>query len=209
MNLLEHPYALLGPLVLVEGPAATVTAGSLVGAGLARFWPVLAIVVLADLAGDTVLYLLGRFSHHPRAAALLRRLGLSDARRARFTTSVTRSLPRLVLTAKVADFLAIPAYVSAGVARIPYQRFVAWVAAGAAARAAVLIGAGALIGSRFHGNVLLLTTVVAVAALILQVGFQRLLKQRKGEPCASSSVPRPTLRTSTALPTSPSVSPTR
>jgi len=41
----DHPYALLGPLVLAEGPAATVLAGSLVGAGLAAFWPILLIVV--------------------------------------------------------------------------------------------------------------------------------------------------------------------
>ncbi|MFI5839372.1 DedA family protein [Catenuloplanes sp. NPDC051500] len=209
MNLFEHPYALLGPLVLVEGPAATVTAGSLVGAGLARFWPVWLIVVLADLAGDSVLYLLGRFSHQRRAAVLLTRMGLTDERRARFTAAVTRSLPRLVLTAKVADFLAIPAYVAAGVARVPYQRFAAWVAAGAAVRGAVLLGLGALIGSRFHGNVLLLTSCVAVAALLLQFGFQRLFKKREGRPCASSSVPRPTPRTSTALPILLSDSPTR
>jgi membrane protein DedA with SNARE-associated domain len=209
MNLLDHPYALLGPLVFVEGPAATVTAGSLVGAGLARFWPAWAIVVLADLAGDSLLYLLGRFSHERRAAALLTRLGLTDARRARFTAAVTRSLPRLVLTAKVADFLAIPAYVSAGVARVPYQRFAAWVAAGAAVRGAVLLGLGALIGSHLHGNVLLLTGAVAVAALLLQLGFQRLLKKREGRPCASSSAPRPTPRTSTAPPISLSGSPVR
>lgn len=186
MNLLEHPYALLGPLVLVEGPAATVTAGSLVGAGLALFWPAWAIVVLADLAGDSLLYLIGRSAHHPRSARLLTRLGLTDRRRSRFTAAVRQSLPRLVLTAKVADFLAIPAYVSAGVARVPFARFAAWVTAGAAVRGAALLGVGALVGSRFHGNILLLTGAVAATAVLLHLAFQHFLKRRTApvNPCA-------------------------
>jgi hypothetical protein len=34
-TVVDHPYTLLGPLVVAEGPAATVLAGSLVGAGIA------------------------------------------------------------------------------------------------------------------------------------------------------------------------------
>src|SRR5918997_533893 len=83
--LADHPYALLGPLVLAEGPAATVLAGSLVGAGLAAFWPILLIVVVADVTADSVLYLLGRFGNGPRMTRLLRRLGLTDRRRLRLT----------------------------------------------------------------------------------------------------------------------------
>ncbi|MDR7276205.1 DedA family protein [Catenuloplanes atrovinosus] len=175
-----NPYTWLGPLVLIEGPAATVSAGSLVGAGVARFLPVWVIVVLADVAGDSLLYLAGRSSRHPRVAALLARIGVTSRRAAGFT----RDLPRLVITAKVLDVLAVPAFVAAGIARIPYQRFAAWVTAGAAVRAAVLIGAGALLGSRLTGllelpgGFLLLAAVVAGPALLLNLLVKRLTRKR-------------------------------
>lgn len=205
------PYTWLGPLVLVEGPAATVGAGSLVGAGVARFWPVWVIVVLADVLGDSLLYLAGRWSRRPWVAALLARAGLTSRRVAGFS----RSLPRLVLTAKLIDVLAVPAFLAAGIARIPYRRFAAWVTAGAAVRAAVLIGAGALLGTRLTGllalpgGFLLLTAVVAGPVLLLNLLVRRLTTPKEKIPCASSSEPTPTPRTSTAPPTSPSVSPRR
>ena len=53
-TLLEaHPYLLLFPLVLLEGPIATVAAGLLVATGIMS-WPVAyAVAVTADLAGAT------------------------------------------------------------------------------------------------------------------------------------------------------------
>jgi membrane protein DedA with SNARE-associated domain len=142
----DHPYTLLGPLVLAEGPAATVLAGSLVGAGLAAFWPILLIVVVADVTADSVLYLLGRFGTRPRIARLLRRLGMTEKRRVRLTGAVQDNLPKVVAGAKAIDLAAIPAYVAAGLARIPYRRFVAWVSAASVIRAGVLIGLGVIFG---------------------------------------------------------------
>jgi membrane protein DedA with SNARE-associated domain len=143
---IDHPYTLLGPLVLAEGPAATVLAGSLVGAGLAAFWPILLIVVVADVTADSALYLLGRFSGRPRIARLLRRLGLTEKRRLRLTTAVVDNLPKVVAGAKAIDLAAIPAYLSAGIARVPYRRFVGWVTLASAIRAGILIGLGVIFG---------------------------------------------------------------
>ena len=176
---IDHPYALLGPLVLAEGPAATVLAGSLVGAGLAAFWPILLIVVLADVTADSALYLLGRFGSRRGGARLLRRLGLTDARRLRLTTAVTRNLPRVVIGAKAVDLAAVPAFLTAGLVRIPYRRFVSWVAAASAVRAAVLLGLGVLFGREAAelldspGTAIALTVGLAVT-----VGLAHLLVRR-------------------------------
>jgi membrane protein DedA with SNARE-associated domain len=175
----DHPYALLGPLVLAEGPAATVLAGSLVGAGLAAFWPILLIVVAADVTADSVLYLLGRFGTRPGMARLLRRLGLTDTRRLRLTTAVTRNLPRVVAGAKAVDIAAVPAFLAAGLARVPYRRFVSWIAAASAIRAAVLLGAGVLFG-RSAADLLdsPATAIALTVALALAVGLGHLLVRR-------------------------------
>ena len=190
---LEHPYLVLGPLVLVEGPAATIAAGTLVGAGLAVFWPIWAIVVLAEVVGDSLLFLLGRWARRPWAARLLRKL--------RVDRLAAMPLPRLVITAKLVDVVALPAFVSAGLARIPYRRFVAWVGATAAVRGLVLLGLGALLGSRLTGllerpgGIFLLTAVVAVPVALVHLAVRRWSKGKIA--CASSSEPTPTRPTST------------
>jgi membrane protein DedA with SNARE-associated domain len=164
----DHPYALLGPLVLVEGPAATVLGGSLVGAGLALFWPILAIVIGADVLADSALYLLGRLGNRPRPARLLRRLGLREHRRARLTAALHGNLPRTVASAKLVDIAAVPAFLAAGLARIPYRRFVGWVAATSAVRAVVLLGLGVLFGRQAAG---LLHTPGAALGLAVLLGL--------------------------------------
>jgi membrane protein DedA with SNARE-associated domain len=176
---IEHPYLLLGPLVLAEGPAATVLAGSLVGAGLAAFWPILLIVVGADVLADSLLFTLGRFGNRPVVARLLRRLGLTGERRVRLTVAVARNLPKVVIGAKAVDIAAVPAYLAAGLAGIPYRRFVSWIAAASAVRAGVLVGVGILFGRTAAGLLdspvtgLLLTVVLA-----LTVGAGHLLVRR-------------------------------
>jgi membrane protein DedA with SNARE-associated domain len=179
------PYTWLGPLVLVEGPAATMAAGALVGTGAARFWPVWVIVVLADVLGDSLLYLAGRTARHPWVAWVASRAGLTPRRAA----GLTGSVPRLVLTAKLVDVLAVPAFLAAGVARVPFRRFAAWVTAGAAARAAVLVGAGALLGGRLAGllalpgGFLLLTAASAVPVVLVRLVVKH--HTREKNPCAS------------------------
>ncbi|MBU2664898.1 VTT domain-containing protein [Actinoplanes bogorensis] len=192
---LEHPYLVLGPLVLLEGPAATITAGTLVGAGLAVFWPIWLIVVLAEVVGDSLLYLLGRSARRPWVARLLRKVKLDRL--------AAIPLPRLVITAKLVDVVALPAFIWAGLNRIPYRRFAAWVGATAAVRGTVLIGLGALLGSRLTGlldrpgGIFLLTAAVAVPVALVHLVIRRIHTRRAQQSCESSSVPTPTPPTST------------
>jgi membrane protein DedA with SNARE-associated domain len=176
---IDHPYALLGLLVLVEGPTATVLAGSLVGAGLAAFWPILLIVVVADVTADSALYLLGHVGTRPRVAGLLRRLGLTATRRERLTAAVNDNLPRVVAGAKAVDLAAVPAFLTAGLARVPYRRFLSWIATASTVRAAVLLAVGAVFG---HSAADLLGSPVTALALslglVVTVGLAHLLVRR-------------------------------
>ncbi|GAB2601960.1 hypothetical protein Aab01nite_63190 [Paractinoplanes abujensis] len=174
---LEHPYLVLGPLVLLEGPAATITAGTLVAAGAATFWPIWLIVVLAEVLGDTLLYLIGRSARRPWVARWLRRIKLGRPAEV--------PLPRLVITAKIVDVVALPAFIWAGLQRISYRRFAAWAGATAAVRGLLLIGLGALLGTQLSGllarpgGIFLLTGAVAVPVFLFHLAMKR-YHQRKG-----------------------------
>ncbi|WP_100444732.1 DedA family protein [Glycomyces xiaoerkulensis] len=178
----DHLYASLGLLVLVEGPAATVFGGSLVGAGFVVFWPIMLIVVVAEVTADSGLYLLGRLGARPRVARLLRRLGLTAVRHERLTAMINDDLPRVVAGAKAVDLAAIPAFLAAGLARVPYRRFVSWTAPASTVRAVLLLAVGAVFGHSVAGLFDFPVVVLALAiALAVTVGLaNRLVRRRTG-----------------------------
>lgn len=177
LSLLQaHPYLLLFPLVLLEGPIATVAAGLLVATGLMD-WPVAyAIAVTADLAGDSLYYALGRGARRPRVGSLLARLGLTPERLAAMEASFAGKAGRAILGAKVVDAAAVPVFVAAGLTKVGYGRFLGWTAAATAPKAAVLMAFGYFAGQQAlallqrldPGPAALLALLVAapVAALI-------------------------------------------
>src|SRR5215211_4888638 len=140
LSLLEaHPYLLLFPLVMLEGPLATVCAGFLVAAGFAN-WPfVYAIAVGADLAADTIYYLLGRSARFPCPRRIVRRFCLTEGRLARFEEVVRTNAAKVLIGAKIVDAAAIPVLVATGLAKVGYGRFMTWNVPATLSRAAVLM----------------------------------------------------------------------
>ncbi|WP_444948043.1 DedA family protein [Micromonospora ureilytica] len=183
----HHPYAVIPLLVMAEGPAATVFAGSLVGTETASFWPILLVVVCADVTVDSLLYLFGRLGARPIFSRLLRRLGLSHERRGRLTAAVRRNLPMVVWNAKVADLAAVPSYLAAGLARVSFQRFLAWVAAFSVLRAALLIGLGVLVGGRAAelfaspGSALVMASALALTVMFVNLFVRHAVGRRHSE----------------------------
>lgn len=178
--------------VVLEGPVVTVVAGSLAGAGLLPFWQVWLVAVVADVASDTVFYLLGRSGRRPRVAPLLLRLGLTDRRRAALREKVQHHLGQVVVGAKLVDVGAIPAFLAIGLAGVRFHRLLAWTAAVAAVRTAVLVGIGAWVGGRFASELAdrpwIIVAVGAGTGLVLLAGralWLRVAASRKENVCAS------------------------
>ena len=77
-----HGLLLLFPLAMVEGPIVTVLAAYLARLGHLNLAAVFIVVIVADLVGDAVLYLVGRLSHGSLPPRWRARLGLDEARQA-------------------------------------------------------------------------------------------------------------------------------
>lgn len=187
------PLAVLGLAMVVEGPIAMLLAGALAGAGRLDWWPVWLVAVGADLIGDSLLYLLGRYGNGSRAARLRRRLGLTEARWNDARGTVSAQLPRVVVGAKLVDIGAVPAFLATGMAGVPYRRFIAWNAPATAVRAAVLTGLGALAGHQLVDTVLAHPWLAVAGGLALglvllatQATIGRIVARRGAQPsCAS------------------------
>ncbi len=146
--LIAHPYLLLFPLVMIEGPLANIGAGELIAAGLARWAPAFTLVVAADLAGDTLYYLLGRSGRRPWAGQYLIRLGLDEEKLARLEGSFDRNGAKALVGAKIADFAAIPTLAAAGFAGMKYGRFLVWDLAATLPKSAALLVLGFFFGQQ-------------------------------------------------------------
>jgi membrane protein DedA with SNARE-associated domain len=143
-----HPYLLLFPLILVEGPLATVCAGFLISVGVMS-WPLAYLLaVTADLTGDSLYYVMGRSGRHPRVHRHLARLGLTGRRLARLEGALRNDLPRTLMGAKIADIAAIPALVAAGLAKVHYGRFLAWASVATLPKTAFLMILGFVFGAQ-------------------------------------------------------------
>ena len=146
--LAAHPYLLIFPLVVLEGPISTIAAGLLVATGVMS-WPVaFAIAVTADLSGDTFYYLLGRSARYPRIARRLVRLGLTQEKLAAMEASFRRNDGRALVGAKVVDVASVPVLVAAGLTKVGYGRFLAWVAAATVPKAGLLMLGGFFVGGQ-------------------------------------------------------------
>ena len=149
MSLLEaHPYLLLFPLVVLEGPVSTVAAGLLIATGVIS-WPIaFAVAVAADLTGDTFYYTLGRSARHPYMTRRLARLGLTQERLAVMEASFKRNDGMALVGAKVVDVASVPVLMAAGLTRVDYGRFLAWMAAATVPKAALLMALGFFAGGQ-------------------------------------------------------------
>lgn len=180
LSLLEaHPYLLLFPLVMLEGPLVTVCAGFLVAAGLAS-WPVVyPIAVGADLTADTLYYLLGRSGNRPRIRSLLRRLGLTEGRLASLEKEICNNGAKALVGAKVVDAAAIPVLVATGLAKVGYGRFLTWNVAATLPRAAILMALGFFFGEQAIQYLDRTSAFVVLVALALAVWLAtRVLSKR-------------------------------
>jgi membrane-associated protein len=169
-----HPYLLLFPLVVVEGPLATVCAGFLVSLGLMS-WPfAYPLAVTADLTGDTLYYLLGRSGRRPQVRRHLARSGLTGRRLGRLEGAFRKNLAKTLVGAKIADVAAIPALMAAGLAEVGYGRLLAWDSVATLPKTAILMALGYFFGTQIDpyldsGYAALLVVGAGVLAVYLTV----------------------------------------
>jgi len=116
-----HPYAVLLPLAIAEGPLVTIAGGVLIANSQLRFWPVFAIVVAGDLVGDSALYAFGRWGGIRMATRW------SSQRTVTRTTELQdqfrRKADQVLVTGKLTHAVGAPVLVAAGIVRMPFWRF--------------------------------------------------------------------------------------
>jgi membrane protein DedA with SNARE-associated domain len=116
-------YLLLFILVFLEGPAVTMLAGAMAGAGILRFDMVLLVAICANTIADYTWYLLGYFGGD---RSILYRTRWMRKRRhlvQRLRASVRQEAIKFFILTKLAvGVMSIPVLIAAGMSRVAWWR---------------------------------------------------------------------------------------
>jgi membrane protein DedA with SNARE-associated domain len=119
-----HGLWVLIPLAVIEGPVITVVVGGLASLGLVDPALAFALLVLADLAGDSLLYAGGRGLRIDRIPVIGHRLHLPRARIVPLVRGMRRHATRLMVLGKLTHAAGFAVLIAAGAARVSVLQFV-------------------------------------------------------------------------------------
>ena len=118
-----YTYIILGLLVLVEGPIATLLGAAAASAGLMRPWGVFAAAAIGNLSADALWYSLGYLGKSNWIAKLGRTFGVSDSLLKHLEQHLIEHSVRVLFLAKLTLSFIIPSLIAAGLLRIPWKRW--------------------------------------------------------------------------------------
>jgi membrane protein DedA with SNARE-associated domain len=116
-------YLLLMLLAATEGPFSVLLGAAAAAAGYLRLDYVYLAAVTGNLLGDTVWYLVGYAGKVERLAKIGRYVGIHTEHIEKLKVAIRAHVIKLILLAKLSISLMIPTLVAAGLARVPWRRW--------------------------------------------------------------------------------------
>lgn len=161
--LYAHSYLILFPLVVVEGPIATVVAGFLVSLGFMAFIPAYFTVVTGDLGGDILYYLAGRYLLQSKIFALSKKFGTAPQKIKDAEVAIKKNKGKILFFGKITHTIGAPILIAAGILKIAFKDFFWFNFCATLPKSLTLI----LIGFFFGHSLNLLSKYFWVASLFL------------------------------------------
>ena len=165
------------------------TAGVLAHEGVVRWWIALPVCVTAILSGDSALYWIG---HHWGERILewraVRRV-LTPAREERFLAAYRRHGVKIVFGARHLAGVRAAAFLTAGIARVPFGKFLAVDAAAALVGVPMAFGLAFFFADqleRLIADVHRVERWLAIAGLVVLAGWLAVLAYRRSRRLAGS-----------------------
>ncbi len=160
--LLDFRYFILFPLVVIEGPIITILAGFFMSLGNLNFFITYPLVIAGDLGGDIIYYFLGRLRNGKFAVRWGRHFGITEKRVEQLETHFRNNGGRTLLIGKLSHGIGAAFLVAAGIAKMPFWRFIWYNFLGTAPKSILLLAVG-----YYYGNAITkIKTVLDLLALV-------------------------------------------
>jgi membrane protein DedA with SNARE-associated domain len=183
--LIQYRYIALFPLALFEGPIVALAVGFLTRLGSFNFLAAFAVMLLGDFIPDSVFYFIGRFGNKDK---LIKKYDTKSK-------IISQSLPHIkkfwhehptktMFISKLAYGLSTVLLISAGVARVPYKRFIWQALIVTIFQYGILMTVGYYLGNSYQAAlpyVKYMSVVVAGFAIIFIFGYFMLQRYMKNQ----------------------------
>ncbi len=188
LELLTHyQYYLLFPALIVEGPTFTILASFLASPGgghVMDVWTVFFVVVIADITGDTLYYLIGRFGKGFLIKRYPKRFSIAPDRLKHIEEYYKSHGAKTLIAGKLTHSFGWPAMVGAGSAHMPYPRFLAVNALVSIGKSIILVSLGYFYGQHYEDLIQYVGKtglIVSTVVIILIIYFLVIRKREKEE----------------------------
>jgi membrane-associated protein len=121
----SYKYMVLFPVMVAEGPIITIIAGFLVSLGHLNGLATYLVLVVGDVTGDSIYYAIGRWSKGSLFGRWGRFLGITEKRLRQLEKYFYRHKTKTLLIGKWSHAIGAPILAAAGLARLPYEQFLA------------------------------------------------------------------------------------
>jgi membrane protein DedA with SNARE-associated domain len=182
--LLEYKYALLFPIALVEGPMVSILGGFLASSHFLNVYLVLLVVLAGDLIFDSIYYGLGRYGGTRVIKKYGRYLRINRKQVTKLERHFHSHTGKTLFIAKFTHGLGWAVLFSAGVAKVPYKKFILNNFCSAALKSTVLVIFGYYYGyayqriSEYFGYASYIFAGLAVILIITYLLVMRRVKEQ-------------------------------
>ncbi len=122
--LLAYRYEILFPITIIEGPIITIIAGFLAFQGYFNIFAVYGIAVLGDMVGDIIYYSIGLWGGRKFIERWGYFFGITVEKISKLETHFSLHSGKTLLFGKFSHVTGMPILVSAGMAKMPFRKFV-------------------------------------------------------------------------------------
>ncbi len=119
----SYGYAIMLPLMILEGPVATLAAAILASLGAFNVWIVLILSIVGDMIGDVILYGLGYYYGISFVRHFGKYIGITEKLVLRMERYFQRHGGKTILAVKSTTGLCWAAFVAAGIVKMDFKKF--------------------------------------------------------------------------------------
>ncbi len=188
--LLQYRYAVIFPIMVVEGPIITVIASFLASQGYFNVFVVYLMSIAGDLTGDSLYYVIGRWGRK----LLIRRwghyIGLTPARMGAAEHYFEHHAGKTLITAKLTHGAGFFALFAAGASHMPYWKFLWYNFLGNIPKSLIFVVIGFYFGymyAQIDSYLYYLSLIVIV--IVLATVFLLYARQKKRKRSPASDMP--------------------
>ena len=121
--LATYRYAILFPLVIIEGPIVTILVGFMASLGQFNIVICYPLIVVGDIIGDVFMYLQGRWGGKPAILKWGYHFGIKPEVIVRLEEHFKHHPGKTLIFGKISHFFGGPVLIAAGMARMKLSKF--------------------------------------------------------------------------------------